>query len=338
MASPIIVTGAAGFIGFHVAKTLIKQGLSVIGIDNFTPFYDPALKTARWAVLQNHPLFLGKKLDLSENEKVRELFETSQPDHVIHLAAQPGVRYSIEAPFPYITANITAFLNILEGCRFHPVKHLIYASSSSVYGLNTSLPFSEEDAIQQPTSLYAATKIADEAMASAYSHLYAIPASGLRFFTVYGPWGRPDMSVYAFTDAIAQGKPISVANSGKVWRDFTYIDDIVEGIIRLLDKPPTASLSQENTPSTEHNLLHRVYNIGNDHPEELNDLIFLIEDMLGKKALRIDKPLPAGDILETWAAIDRLQKVTGFAPKTSLNEGVKRFIDWYQSYHATGLK
>lgn len=342
MSKPVIVTGAAGFIGFHVAQTLMQQHVPILGIDNFNAYYDPSLKEARWSLLQKNPLFTAERADLSDSLAVNALFEVNRPDYIIHLAGQPGVRQSIETPDLYIPSNITSFLNILEGCRHYPVQHLIYASSSSVYGLNTSVPFNESDPVQKPSSLYAATKIADEAMAHAYSHLYQIPSSGLRFFTVYGPWGRPDMAVYTFTDAIANNRPITVANAGRIWRDFTYIDDIVEGILRLLHKPPFQTELSSDEPDHGNEACrppllqtapHRIYNIGNDHPEELNELIRLIEEELGQKAVRKESGLPPGDIVETWADVRLLRETVGFSPDTKLKEGVRRFVAWYRDFH-----
>ncbi len=324
MTSPILVTGAAGFIGFHVAKRLLAMGKAVIGVDHFSPYYDVALKKARWNALERRPgTFTGLRLDLADAVTVEKLFRDHHPEWVIHLAAQPGVRRALTEPMPYATENLVAFLNILEGCRHAGVRHLVYASSSSVYGLNTKLPFAESDRADHPASLYAATKRANELMAHSYSHLFGLPATGLRFFTVYGPWGRPDMAVYRFTDAIANGRRIEVANGGKVWRDFTYVDDIVEGVVRVLGLPPEMT---DGAP-------HAVYNIGNDRPEELNSLIALIEKALRRKTQRIDMPLPPGDVLETRADISALRQAVGFAPETSLEEGVSRFVAWYRQYH-----
>ncbi len=335
MPFPILVTGAAGFIGFHVAKRLAEQGVAIIAVDSFTPYYSLALKEARWSALQQIDNITCERLDLADAEATAGLFARHTPSRVIHLAAQPGVRRALTEPQPYIDANITAFLNILEGCRHHTVEHLVYASSSSVYGANRKLPFAESASANHQVSLYAATKKANEAMAHAYCHLFGFPATGLRFFTVYGPWGRPDMAVYAFTDAIAAGKPITVANGGKVWRDFTYIDDIVEGIIRVLGKTaaPDRNWDPVHPDSASSDAPHRIYNIGNDNPEELNDLIGLIEQELGKKAIRTDIPLPPGDVLETRADITDLRQAVGFAPATPLVEGVRRFVSWYRAYH-----
>jgi UDP-glucuronate 4-epimerase len=333
MSSPILVTGAAGFIGFHVAERLLKEGHHVVGVDSFTPYYDVSLKEDRFARLTPHNTFLGERLDLADAQATKDLFHDHRFQRVIHLAAQPGVRFV--DPQPYVTSNVVAFMNMLEVCRHGGVEHLVYASSSSVYGANRKLPFSEHDTADHPVSVYAATKKANEMMAHSYAHLFGLPSTGLRFFTVYGPWGRPDMAVYAFTRAIAEGRPIEVANAGKVWRDFTYVDDIVEGIVRLVQRNPAPDPTwdaQNPDPATSASP-HRVYNIGNDNPEELNRLIALIEDALGRKAQRIDKPLPPGDVLETRADVTDLRRDVGFAPTMSLSEGVHRFVDWYREYH-----
>ncbi|MEN3929666.1 NAD-dependent epimerase/dehydratase family protein [Microvirga sp. W0021] len=333
--SPIIVTGAAGFIGFHVSRRLANAGFKVIAIDCFTPYYALELKEARWAELAKIKALQLERIDIADASAIAKLFADHKPERVIHLAAQPGVRRALVEPQPYIDANITAFLNILEACRHNNIQHLVYASSSSVYGANRKFPFSEHDNVDHPVSLYAATKKANEAMAHAYSHLFGFAATGLRFFTVYGPWGRPDMAVYAFTDAIANGREISVSNAGKVWRDFTYIDDIVEGITRVLDKPtaPNPDWDATNPDPATGAAPHRIYNIGNDNPEELNDLIGLIERALNRKAIRKDVPLPPGDVLETRADISDLRNAVGFAPSTSLEKGVEQFVSWYRSYH-----
>ncbi|HEY7386380.1 MAG TPA: NAD-dependent epimerase [Beijerinckiaceae bacterium] len=335
MSPPVLVTGAAGFIGFHVARRLLESGVRVVGADSFTSYYDPRLKEARFAELARHKDFAGARIDLADEAAARALFREHRPQRVVHLAAQPGVRRALTDPHPYVAANVVGFLNILEGCRHGAVEHLVYASSSSVYGANRKLPFSERDPVDHPISLYAATKKADELMAHAYAHLFGLPATGLRFFTVYGPWGRPDMAVYAFTDAIAEGRPIEVANGGKVWRDFTYVDDVVEGVVRVLDQVPTgdAAWNAEAPDPGTSAAPHRVYNIGNDRPEELNQLVALIEAALGRTAKRIDRPLPPGDVLETRADITALRNAIGFAPATPLQEGIRRFVEWYRSYH-----
>jgi UDP-glucuronate 4-epimerase len=340
MRPPILVTGAAGFVGFHVARRLLQDGHRVVGVDSFSSYYDPGLKEARFSQLLAHEGFAPERLDLADEDAARELFERHRPERVVHLAAQPGVRRALTEPRPYVMANVVAFLNVLEGCRHAGVEHLVYASSSSVYGANRKLPFSEHDRADHPVSLYAATKKSNEMMAHAYAHLFGLPATGLRFFTVYGPWGRPDMAVYAFTHAIAQGRPIEVAASGRVWRDFTYIDDIVEGVVRTLDRParPDPAWRGEDPDPATAAAPHRVYNIGNDRPEELNHLIALIEDALGTKATRVERPLPPGDVLETRADVTDLRRDVGFAPATPLGEGVRRFVEWYRSYHGDGLQ
>ena len=335
MSAPILVTGAAGFIGFHVAQRLLAEGHQVVGLDSFRPYYDPSLKEARFARLLPHNAFVGERLDLADAQATRDLFARHRFERVVHLAAQPGVRFV--DPQPYAASNLLGFMNMLEACRHGDVGHLVYASSSSVYGANGKLPFSEHDAADHPISLYAATKKANEMMAHSYAHLFGLPATGLRFFTVYGPWGRPDMAVYKFTHAIAEGREIQVANGGRVWRDFTYVDDIVEGIVRLVDRAPAADPAW-NAAKPDPAISpapHRVYNIGNDRPEEVNRLIALIEEALGRKANRIDVPLPPGDVLETRADVSDLRRHVGFAPSTPLEEGIRRFAAWYRGYHGT---
>jgi UDP-glucuronate 4-epimerase len=333
MTSPILVTGAAGFIGFHVAQRLLAQGQHVVGVDSFTPYYDVALKEARFAKLTPHNTFMPERIDLADGQATRDLFQRHRFARVIHLAAQPGVR-SVD-PQPYAASNLIGFMNMLEVCRNSGIEHLVYASSSSVYGANRKLPFSEHDGTEHPISLYAATKKANEMMAHSYASMFGLPCTGLRFFTVYGPWGRPDMAVYKFTHAIAEGREIQVANAGKVWRDFTYVDDIVEGVLRLVEHAPASNPAwnaEYPDPATSA-APHRVYNIGNDNPEEVNHLIAIIEDALGKKAKRVDVPLPPGDVLETRANVTDLRRDVGFTPSTSLVEGVKRFVGWYREYH-----
>jgi UDP-glucuronate 4-epimerase len=334
---PIIVTGAAGFVGFHVARRLLASGFDVVGVDCFSPYYDLRLKEARFALLTAEDGFLPARIDLADKVAVDALFQQYRPSHFVHLAAQAGVRRALSEPHPYIQSNIVGFLNVLEGCRHAGVDHLVYASSSSIYGANGNVPFCEHDGAGHPVSLYAATKRANELMAHSYSHLFGLPSTGLRFFTVYGPWGRPDMAYYMFTKAILEGRTIEVANGGQVWRDFTYIDDIVEGVVRVLNKPPTSDPNWDATladPATS-SAPYRIYNIGNDKPEELNRLISLIEAALGRRANRIDISLPPGDVLQTRADITDLQRAVGFAPSTPLDVGIARFIDWYLRYHGT---
>jgi len=333
MSSPILVTGAAGFIGFHVAERLLTTGHQVVGVDSFTPYYDVSLKEARFARLTPRKAFVPERMDLADAEATNALFKRHKFERVIHLAAQPGVRF-VDAK-PYAASNLVGFMNMLEACRHHGIRHLVYASSSSVYGANRKLPFSEHDMADHPISLYAATKKANEMMAHSYAYLFGLPSTGLRFFTVYGPWGRPDMAVYTFTRAIAEGREIRVANAGKVWRDFTYVDDIVEGIVRLVDRMPSPDPAwNAGNPDPATSLApHRVYNIGNDNPEEVNRLIAIIEDALGRKANRVDVPLPPGDVLETRADVTDLRRDVGFAPSTSLEEGIRRFVAWYRDYH-----
>ena len=315
---PILVTGTAGFIGFHVAKALLAAGHEVIGIDNFNDYYAVSLKEARHNNLEELKGFHGYKLDLCSFNELSELFKRYKPEIFCHLAAQAGVRYSLQNPFAYQKSNLEGFLNILELCRHNEVKRLVYASSSSVYGGNTKQPFSEEDPVDNPVSLYAATKKANELMAHSYSHLYGFSTIGLRFFTVYGPWGRPDMAYWLFADAIRLGKPIKVFNYGKMRRDFTYIDDIVSGIL--------SSLFTADLPTS------LVLNLGNNQTEELMHLIELIEHYLGKEAKKEFLPLQAGDVIATWADITRAQKLIGYQPKTVLEEGIERFIGWYKEY------
>jgi UDP-glucuronate 4-epimerase len=326
----VMVTGAAGFIGFHVAKRLMEAGREVVGVDCFTPYYDLALKNARFAELLRNPLFTPEVVDLAAPLETMDLFARHRPRHVIHLAAQPGVRHSIDHPVECAVSNIMAFLMVLEASRYAEVEHLVYASSSSVYGADAS-PFCEDQSTDAPVSLYAATKKSNEVMAHAYSRLFGLPATGLRFFTVYGPWGRPDMAIYKFVRAIAEGSPIDVANGGRVWRDFTYVDDVAECVIRITNAPP-ATL----TGVPDAGLLptpHRIYNIGTDRPEELNALIALIEEQLGCTAVRRERSLPLGDVTETHADLGRLRRDFGFAPRTRLRDGLARFIAWYKRYH-----
>ena len=326
----VLLTGVAGFIGYHVALKLLARGDTVIGVDNLNDYYDVSLKQARLdsiAKQDNAKNFKFIKLDLAENMATQQLFADESPDSVIHLAAQAGVRYSLENPHAYISSNIVAFTNILEACRAIKPQHLVYASSSSVYGGNTKLPFSETDSVDHPVSLYAATKKANELMAHTYSHLYHIPTTGLRFFTVYGPWGRPDMSPFLFADAIINNRPIKVFNRGDMLRDFTYIDDIVEGVIRVLDKPAT--------PSANTGAPYRLFNIGNNQPEKLMDFIGLLESAIGKTAQKEFLPMQAGDVKATYADTSALEAWVGFKPHTPLNDGVEKFVSWYHQFYST---
>ena len=321
----ILVTGAAGFIGMHVCHRLLAQGDDVIGIDNLNDYYEVALKEARLAQLTPQPNFRFVRLDIADRDGLAELFAREKPQRVVHLAAQAGVRYSISNPQAYADSNLAGFLNILEACRHNPVAHLVYASSSSVYGGNEKMPFAEDDSVDRPVSLYAATKKANELMAHAYSHLYGIPATGLRFFTVYGPWGRPDMAYFSFAKAILAGKPIDVFNHGQLRRDFTYIDDIVEGIIRVLDKPATPEAAAPHAA-------HRVFNIGNHEPVALLEFIETLEQALGREAIKEFKPMQPGDVLATFADTAQLQAWVGFSPKTSLKDGIGKFVTWYKGW------
>ena len=330
-----LVTGAAGFIGFHVSERLLAAGHQVIGIDNLNDYYDVSLKQARLNLIENHPNFRFQKLDLADREGMADLFAAEKPQRVIHLAAQAGVRYSLENPHAYADANLVGHLNVLEGCRHHKVEHLLYASSSSVYGLNRKMPFSTDDSVDHPVSLYAATKKANELMSHTYSHLYGLLTTGLRFFTVYGPWGRPDMALFKFTKAIVEGKRIDVYNHGKMRRDFTYIDDIAEAIVRLQDVIPQADPSwtvETGSPATS-SAPYRVYNIGNSSPVELMDYISALEKALGKEAQKNMLPIQPGDVLETSADTSALYEAIGFKPHTSVEEGVKRFVEWYKAFY-----
>ncbi len=329
----VLLTGVAGFIGYHVAIKLLERGDTVIGVDNLNDYYDVRLKEARLASIQAQPNaknFKFVKLDLVEQTTTAKLFETENPDNVIHLAAQAGVRYSLENPHAYINSNIVAFTNVLEACRAIKPQHLVYASSSSVYGGNTKLPFSESDNVDHPVSLYAATKKANELMAHTYSHLYGIPTTGLRFFTVYGPWGRPDMSPFLFADAILNGRPIKVFNHGDMMRDFTYIDDIVEGVIRVLDKPATSEI---HAPGGNIHAPCRLFNIGNNKPEQLLDFIAILENAFGKTAQKELLPMQAGDVKATYADTSALEAWVGFKPNTHLKVGVEKFVDWYRGFY-----
>jgi UDP-glucuronate 4-epimerase len=320
----ILVTGAAGFIGMHVSRRLLERGDEVVGIDNLNDYYAPQLKQDRLAELAQASGFRFERLDIADNAALAALFERERFERVVHLAAQAGVRYSIDHPHAYGQSNLTGFLDVLEACRHGRVGHLVYASSSSVYGGNVKQPFSEEDRVDAPVSLYAATKRANELMAHAYSHLYRLPATGLRFFTVYGPWGRPDMAYYSFAKAIVEGRTIDVFNHGRMARDFTYIDDIVTGVLGALDRPP----ADDGTAPPQ-----RVFNIGNHKPEPLPELIACLERSLGRRATLRMLPMQPGDVPSTYADIDRLAQLAGFAPTTPLAEGIERFVEWFRSYH-----
>ena len=324
MTSRVLVTGVAGFIGMPTAKALLARGATVVGVDSFDPYYDVALKEARLATLADRPAFAFQRVDLADAAATARLFREGEFTHVVHLAAQPGVRYSLENPAAYLRNNIDAFGHILEGCRHARVVHLVYASSSSVYGANHALPFSEDQRVDHPVSLYAATKRANELMAYSYAHLFQLPATGLRFFTVYGPWGRPDMSPMLFTKAILSGTPIRVFNHGRMRRDYTFIDDIVEGVARTLDCVPVPDAG--GAP-------HAIYNIGNHEAVELETFIATLERLLGRAAIRDYQPMQAGDVPATYASIDRLRAATGFAPQTPLADGLTRFVDWYRGYY-----
>ncbi|MCF7970301.1 MAG: NAD-dependent epimerase [Methylococcaceae bacterium] len=332
----VMVTGTAGFIGNHLAIKLLERGDEVIGIDNLNDYYDVNLKLARLDRIKDHPNFTDVRADISNRERMEALFKEHQPQRVVNLAAQAGVRYSIENPHAYIESNIVGFLNILEGCRHNHVEHLVYASSSSVYGANESMPFSVHDNVDHPLSLYAASKKSNELMAHTYSNLYNLPTTGLRFFTVYGPWGRPDMALFLFTKAIQEGKPIQVFNYGKHRRDFTYIDDIVEGIIRTLDHvaQPNPDWSGKNPDPGTSKAPWRVYNIGNQSPVELMDYIETLEKFLGKKAEKVLLPLQPGDVPDTYADVDALVQDVGYKPNTTIKQGIEKFVAWYNSYYS----
>jgi UDP-glucuronate 4-epimerase len=331
----IMITGAAGFIGSTLAHRLLARGDSVYGIDNMNDYYDVRLKEARLQRLTGHPHFQFQKMDIVDRASMAELFRTQKFDAVMNLAAQAGVRYSITNPDAYVDANLVGFANILEGCRHGGVKHLVFASSSSVYGANTKLPFSEHDNVDHPVSLYAATKKANELMAHSYAHLYKLPCTGLRFFTVYGPWGRPDMALFKFTKGILEGEPIPVFNEGKMIRDFTYIDDIVEGVIRVIDRTaaPNPNWSGNAPDSATSYAPYRIYNIGNNQPVQLMRYIEVLETCLGKKAKLDLLPMQDGDVPATSADTESLENDTGFRPNTSVEQGVARFVEWYKSYH-----
>jgi len=331
----VLITGAAGFIGFFLAKRLLSDGIEVVGLDNLNDYYDPALKRSRLDQISPMHGFNFVQIDLADRKAVAELFTRHGFDAVVNLAAQAGVRYSLENPHSYVDSNVVGFVNILEGCRHNGVQHLVFASSSSVYGGNTKMPFSVHDNVDHPVSLYAATKKANELMAHTYSHLYGLPATGLRFFTVYGPWGRPDMAYFLFTKAILAGKPIKVFNYGKMKRDFTYIDDIVEGVARVIKKIPAADPAWNGDhpdPATSY-CPYRIYNIGNNQQEDLMHFIEVLEDCLGKKAEKEFLPMQNGDVPATFANVDDLVRDVGFKPTTTIEEGLRRFVEWYRGYY-----
>lgn len=335
MQKKILVTGAAGFIGFHLSKKLCSQNWQVVGLDNLNNYYDVKLKEDRLQILKSETNFKFYKVDLVDRAAIKQIFENEKFDYVIHLAAQAGVRYSLINPHSYVDSNLTGFINILEGCRHNEVKHLIYASSSSVYGANTKMPFSVHDNVDHPVSLYAATKKANELMAHTYSNLYKIPVTGLRFFTVYGPWGRPDMALFIFTKNIVEGKPIDVYNYGKMKRDFTYIDDIVDGIVKLIFHlpEPNPNWNGNNPDSATSFAPYALYNIGNNKPVELMHFIKIIEEQIDKKAKINFLPIQPGDVPATYADVDDLVKAVGFKPNTPIEIGIKNFIQWYKEYY-----
>ena len=332
----VLVTGAAGFIGMHVAHLLLERGDEVVGIDNLNDYYDPRLKQARLATLQPYSGFRFERMDVADGDSLTRLFVAGEFDRVVHLAAQAGVRYSLTHPQAYIQSNLVGFGNILEACRRAQVGHLVYASSSSVYGTNTRMPFSVHDEVNHPVSLYAATKKSNELMAHSYSHLFGLPTTGLRYFTVYGPWGRPDMSPWLFTSAILEGRPIDVFNHGKMRRDFTFIDDIAEGTVRVLDHvaTPNPDFDSDSPDAGSSRAPYRVYNIGNHQPVELMTFIETIEQALGQKAKKNFLPMQDGDVLATYADIEALRHNVGFEPKTPLAEGIARWIAWFREYVA----
>lgn len=331
----VLVTGAAGFIGFHLSARLLRHGCRVTGIDNLTPYYDVELKKARLEQLLGNPAFSFERVDLADRRDLEDLFNGNGFDAVVNLAAQAGVRYSLEVPEAYVNSNLVGFANILECCRHHRIKHLVYASSSSVYGANTMMPFSVHHNVDHPVSLYAATKKSNELMAHTYSHLFRLPCTGLRFFTVYGPWGRPDMALFIFTRAILDGKPIKVYNHGKMRRDFTYIDDIVEGVFRVLHRPAQSNSRWNGNhpdPGTS-NAPYRIYNIGNNQPVELTEFIAILESVLGTKAQKEFCDLQPGDVVATCADVDDLMQDVGFRPNTPLETGIQAFVKWFREYY-----
>ena len=336
----VLVTGAAGFIGMHVAQRLLARGDEVVGVDNLNAYYDVALKQARLDLLAQHSGFRFVRLDIADTDAVGKLFRREGFQRVAHLAAQAGIRYSLDNPQAYVQSNLIGFVNVLEGCRYATVEHLVYASSSSIYGGNKKMPFSEHDNVDHPISLYAATKKSNELMAHTYSHLFGLPTTGLRFFTVFGPWGRPDMSYFKFTKAILEGRPIEVFNHGKMQRDFTYVDDIVEGVVRVLDRPPRAQpdFDAMHPDPASSSAPFRIYNIGSHRPVDLMTFINVLEGALGREAEKELLPLQDGDVVATYAQTEALQAAIGFVPATSITEGIGRFVDWYRSYYRVELQ
>lgn len=322
----ILVTGAAGFIGFHVARRLLAEGCTVVGLDNLNDYYDKALKAARLNILRGEARFSFERVDLSDRAAIEALFAKHRFARVVHLAAQAGVRYSIDHPHAYVSANLEGFVNVLEGCRHHGCGHLVYASSSSVYGANTKQPFSVDDKTDHPISLYAATKKANELIAHSYSHLYRLPVTGLRFFTIYGPWGRPDMAYFLFTKAILEGTPIKLFNHGRMRRDFTYVDDVTRVVSRLIDQAPRDDGQAAGAPA-------RVYNVGNNHPEDVTHVVAVLERELGRAAVREMLPMQPGDVTETFADVTELMRDTGFRPQTSIEDGLRNFVAWYRDHY-----
>jgi UDP-glucuronate 4-epimerase len=333
----VLLTGAAGFVGLYCAKALLQRGDTVSGFDNLNDYYDPALKRARLDQLAAFERFDFMQADLADKAAVFKAFEAARPDVVLHLAAQAGVRYSLQNPQAYVDSNLTGFVNVLEACRAHPVRHLVYASSSSVYGANTKVPFAVTDTTDHPVSLYAATKKANEALAHAYSDLFDIPATGLRFFTVYGPWGRPDMAYFSFTKALFEGRPIEVFNHGDMERDFTYIDDIATGVVRLLDRAPQRDPAWTGNPpeAGRSRAPHRLYNIGNHSPVKLLHFIEVLERLTGRTAQKVFKPMAAGDVYRTYADVADLSRDVGFEPATTIEAGLTKFVDWYRKFYRT---
>jgi UDP-glucuronate 4-epimerase len=331
----VLVTGTAGFIGSALAIRLLERGDEVIGVDNVNDYYDVRLKEARLARIKDHPAYTDIRVGLHDRAAIEDVFARFEPQRVVNLAAQAGVRYSIKNPYAYVDSNLLGFVNILEGCRHHAVEHLVYASSSSVYGANTRMPFSVHDNVDHPVSLYAASKKANELMAHTYSHLYGIPTTGLRFFTVYGPWGRPDMAYFSFTRDILEGRPINIFNHGDMQRDFTYIDDIVEGVVRVLDKVPEGNSAWDgnNPDAGTSKAPYRLYNIGNNNPVRLMHMIEVLERNLGKTATKNYLPMQAGDVQATYADVDDLMRDVGFKPSTSIEEGLAAFTGWYQTFY-----